>query len=299
MFSKAMMIYLLVETPLHAGSGREVGVVDLPIQRERATQYPLVQASGLKGKLRAEAYAAQLPGLEAVFGPDWDNADEHAGAISPGDAKILLFPVRSLSGVFAWVTSENVLARLRRDVKAAGGDLSWQPPTVPDDHALVTPDNDVTAGGKVVLEEYSYTPRQDENVAGIAGWLAENALPVGEEYDYWRKKLARSLVILPENDFRDFTQHGTEIVTRIRIEDETKTVAKGALWTEENLPADTLLYAAIYANEPTNKQDGINTADDVLKFIKDDLGLERLQLGGNESVGRGLTAVRYGEVANV
>ncbi|NHZ71479.1 MAG: type III-B CRISPR module RAMP protein Cmr4 [Aquificales bacterium] len=340
MFSKAMTIYLLVETPLHAGSGREVGAVDLPIQRERATQYPLVQASGVKGKLRAEAYAtdafrakyeayrqeaeakiapdvkdkeaavreaqkaakrraAKALGLEAVFGPDWDNAEEHAGAISPGDAKILLFPVRSLSGVFAWVTSENVLARVKRDVAVAGGGkLPWQPPSVPAGKALVTTNNDVTAGGMVVLEEYSYTPQEDKQVAAIAKWLANNALPQSEEYAYWREKLSRSLVILPEDDFRDFSQHGTEIVTRIRIEDETKTVARGALWTEENLPADTLLYSTIYANKPTMPQADVNTAEDVLNFIKA-LNLNRLQLGGNETVGRGLTAVRYGEVSDV
>lgn len=307
MFSKAMMIYLLVETPLHAGSGREVGAVDLPIQRERATHYPVVQASGIKGKLRAEAYAssASRAQVEAVFGPDWDNAEDHAGAISPGDAKILLFPVRSLSGVFAWVTSQNVLARLRRDVIAAGvAEPAWQPltPAPPAENspanALVTPNNDVTAGNMVVLEEYSYAPQPDEQVTAIADWLADNALPQAAAYDYWREKLRRSLIILPEDDFRDFTEYGTEIVTRIRIEDETKTVARGALWTEENLPADTLLYSAIYANTPTMRDGGVDSAEKVLQFIRD-LNLERLQLGGNETVGRGLTAVHYGEVSNV
>ena len=56
MFEASAMLYLYVETPLHAGSGSSVGVVDLPIQRERVTGYPVVQASGLKGKLRSEAY---------------------------------------------------------------------------------------------------------------------------------------------------------------------------------------------------------------------------------------------------
>ena len=87
-------------------------------------------------------------------------------------------------------------------------------------------------------------------------------------------------------------------MTRIRIEDETKTVARGALWTEENLPADTLLYSTIYANTPTMPNGNVKTADDVLTFIQN-LKLERVQLGGNETVGRGLTAVRYGEVADV
>ena len=36
------MLFLYVETPLHAGSGRGLGTVDLPIQRERATGYPMI-----------------------------------------------------------------------------------------------------------------------------------------------------------------------------------------------------------------------------------------------------------------
>ena len=64
----------------------------------------LLQASSVKGKLRAEAYArvddSDKPKLKAVFGPEsGEGASEHAGAISPGDARLLLFPVRALAGV--------------------------------------------------------------------------------------------------------------------------------------------------------------------------------------------------------
>ncbi|MBX3057903.1 MAG: type III-B CRISPR module RAMP protein Cmr4 [Anaerolineae bacterium] len=306
MYSHAMMLYLFLETPLHAGSGREVGAVDLPIQREKATGYPLVQASSVKGKLRAEATTRESNKdiLFAVFGPDPETVQkdaemQFAGAVSPGDAKILLFPVRSLAGIFAWVTSINVLARFRRDAAAAGLTLPEWPLTAPQgESALVATTNDVTAGGKVVLEEFSYTPQPTDAVATIGGWLAENTLPADGAYAYWREKLPRSLVILPEDDFRDFARYGTEIVTRIRIEDETKTVASGALWTEENLPADTLLYTTFFASTPYRPADGVADGAAVLKFIQD-LQLNRVQLGGDETVGRGLTAVRYGEVNHV
>jgi CRISPR-associated protein Cmr4 len=52
MFDRAAMLFLYTETPLHAGSGTSLGIVDLPIQRERTTGYPMIQASGLKGCLR-------------------------------------------------------------------------------------------------------------------------------------------------------------------------------------------------------------------------------------------------------
>ena len=346
MFEAAAMLYLYVETPLHAGSGSSVGVVDLPIQRERVTGYPLVQASGIKGKLRAEAYesaayqelkkqhaerianelkadgkwrdkseadrqreaarrarkvAAKELGLEAVFGPESDEADLHAGAVSPGDARLLLFPVRSLAGVYAYTTSRNVLARLKRDLDAQAqmtgqtSTISWTLDNLPDNGTAWTVDNQsVVVNGSVVLEEFAFAAQQhnaggQNDVAAIAAWLAENAFPDTAEYDYFREKVKTHLVILPEDAFRDFTHFATEVLARIRLNPETKTVARGALWTEEHLPSDTLLYAPLLATRPRTDQapQAMQTADEVLGFVRD-LGLTRIQLGGDETVGRGI-----------
>jgi len=122
MFDRAAILFLYTETPLHAGSGTSLGIVDLPIQRERTTGYPMIQASGLKGCLR-DVVSDDPQKVEIVFGPDTRRASDHAGALSVGDARILLFPVRSLMGVFAWITSQNVLARFKRsfDGRTFGG----------------------------------------------------------------------------------------------------------------------------------------------------------------------------------
>src|SRR5690242_12732084 len=101
-------LYLYTETPLHAGVGSGLSGIDLPIQRERTTQYPMIQGSGIKGKLRA-ALEGNRDGLtpaekemaDIVFGPPSTNGggSDHAGALITGDARLLLFPVRSLNGV--------------------------------------------------------------------------------------------------------------------------------------------------------------------------------------------------------
>jgi CRISPR-associated protein Cmr4 len=316
MFSHAVLTYIFVETPLHAGSGRGMGGIDLPIQRERTTGYPLVQASGIKGKLRAEATSQatgnvdMLKKVNAIFGPEAEpgKSPDHAGAISPGDARLLLLPVRSLSGVFAWTTSANVLARFVRDLNAAGvKGVSWNVSDPGEGKALVAPGNDVTGGGKVVLEEFSYDPQTSNVVQQIGTWLAKNALPHRDtqqgkvdEYAYWRTKLPKSLVVLPDADFRDFALYATEVVTRVRLENETKTVAGGALWTEESLPVDTLMYTPIYAMNLRQGKNGKLNLDGkaVLEFVKQ-IEPERIQLGGDETVGRGLVALQFGEVNNV
>src|SRR5581483_2990503 len=100
MFEATALLFIYVETPLHAGTARGLGAVDLPIQRERTTGYPIVQASSLKGRLRAEArrWGMMEAEWEAIFGPETERASDHAGALAVGDARLLLFPVRSLAG---------------------------------------------------------------------------------------------------------------------------------------------------------------------------------------------------------
>jgi CRISPR-associated protein Cmr4 len=299
MFEKTAMLFLYVETPLHAGSGTSLGIVDLPIQRERTTGYPIVQASGLKGCLR-EVAGNDVQKIKIVFGPDTQGASEHAGAVSVGDARILLFPVRSLMGVFAWVTSRDVLARFKRDAEMARMSMQWTP-TGPatDDRALVT-SNVVVSDNRVVLEEFAFTAESSRDAHAIADWLAQNALPSGPDYDYWRQALPQRLVILPENAFCDFTQFSTEVISRIRLDDEKKTVARRALWSEEHLPSDTLLYATLFASKPRVKDadlpDDWRKASDkvgeVIGFVKACVDGKRIQLGGDSTVGRGFVKVR-------
>lgn len=311
MITATKTLYLYVETPLHAGVGSGLSSIDLPIQRERTTQYPMIQGSGIKGKLRAVAEDMLERGestltkerVTIMFGPK-DNGAEHAGALIAGDARILLFPVRSLSGVFAYTTSYDVLARFKRDRERAGEQLKWKVPSFINSNpseppeALVTSASQVNASGTVVLEEFSFQSRPSTDADLIADWIATHALP--DTHDYWRNKVRQSLVILPDDDFRDFTLHATEIITRIKIDRATKTVADGALWTEEHLPTDTLLYVPIYATDSRKARDkdkgekAIPAAD----ILKDAISLENnqggyIQLGGDETVGRGLVRLHW------
>lgn len=315
MFEASNLLCIYVETSLHAGTGRGLGTIDLPIQRERITGYPVVQGSGLKGRLRAEARPGLSNGeFEAIFGPETDNADAHAGALSCGDAKILLLPVRSLAGVFAWITSRQVLSRLFRDLAAIPAlqtvcqeleiqlaIIRTQPAEPASDAdtrwALVGSESSVKAGERVVLEEFAFAPKSGDDgveraVNKIGKWIAKYTLPQTDEYQYWRENLPKHLVILPEDDFRDFCLFGMEVVTRIKLKTESKTVDKdtGSLWTEEHLPTDTLLYAPLHAMHSRNGN-GL-TAEQILQKVND-LNLTQIMLGGNETVGRGIVCLHF------
>jgi len=315
MFEKAVMLFLYCETPVHAGTGTSLSIVDLPIQRERITGLPIVQASSLKGVLRAEtewllrqrfkqqgktdkdAEGEAKAIVQVLFGPEPKpgQASEHAGCVSPHDARLLLFPIRSLVGVFAWATCPLVLERFKRELKAAGFPIDWQvPKPANSQQAFVTQDSEIVADGKIVLEEFAFEAQEDAKAKGIADWLKDNAFPQSDEYAPFREWLPKRFVILPDDAFRDFTQLATEVIARIRLKTETKTVAEGALWTEEHLTSETLLYAPVFVSRPlalNANQLGLTDSDAVLRELTD-LQLDRLQIGGDETVGRGIVKVR-------
>ena len=300
MYEKTAMMFIYVETPLHAGSGRGLGSVDLPIQRERITGYPIIQASSVKGKLRAQVRAANgwkddSPDIEELFGKAGEASDNFAGAVAPGDARILLFPVRSLAGVFAWTTCLHVLQRFARDCALAGltlpglDDLSSPSPG----QALISNASDLKAGHVAVLEEFSYTPKEEQKVTGLGTWLAQHALP--SAYTYWQSELPKKLIILPDDDFRDFALYATEVQTHVRLNPDTKTVQTGALWTTESLPMDTLLYAPLMLMKPRQQRDNQQAKDvnHVLTTVTSALDGKHVQFGGDETTGQGWVVVKF------
>jgi len=299
-------LFLYTESATHAGTGTGLGAVDLPIQREQTTGYPIIQGSGVKGALRSQSTASD-DDKNVVFGPEnRPNAPPgFAGAAAFGDARVLLFPVRALNGVFVWTTCESVLARFVRDCQPAGAPPL--PPRLSGDQALVS-STDITSNDKIVLEEYLYQAKllsdSQEVTENWALWLAQYALPVdnGGVYDrHYFKALQSRLVILPDDDFRDFTLYSTQVVTRVALNDVSKTVAEGP-FTMELLPADTLLYVPITAQNPRDVSSGFpkgSSAQDVLDWFETqrfDANIipPRIQIGGDETVGYGRVALHWG-----
>ena len=291
MFQSAIPLFLRCESPLHAGTGAVLGLVDLPIQRERHTGFPKVEASGLKGSLR-EAFDTLVPkgtvtkdDINLLFGPE--EGDLHAGAVGFSDARLLLFPVRSMRGVFAWATCPKVLTRLAEDLKLCKADL---PGITFGTECMVCDETDLLVGDKVVLEEYALSAvKSPPDISALAVWLAGKVFP-GDEY--WGKQLKKNLIVLSDDDFSSFVDLYTEIITRNRIDPKTGTVAEGALFTEEYLPAESVLYALalfspVFAEQKGNFAGG---AGSVRTFFSGKLPVH-FQLGGNATLGKGIIRI--------
>jgi CRISPR-associated protein Cmr4 len=296
MFAAAECLFLYLESSLGVGSGEEGVEVDLPIQREAATGYPLVPASTLKGALRACARRQQAaPDLLRLLGSAPESDEKQASSVVVSDALPLLFPVRSLKGLFAWVTSREVWSRFPRDAAAYGLKLPPPPapPALPAETAGVAPDTPLLGSKQtLVLEELSFPAQTVEGLGALGGWVAEHALPDDPVFDYWRGRAAHGVVMLPEGAYRYFVEHGTQVTPRIRLDPRTGTAAAGSLWTEEYLPPETLLYALVGANLPEPAPAKVKKAGDVLDWVKG-LAPAALQLGGGQTLGHGLCRLRW------
>jgi CRISPR-associated protein Cmr4 len=293
--TETALLYLHALTGLHPGSGTALGVVDMPVQRERHTGWPTIPGTSLKGVIRAEARGRAGLGDEffAVFGPDTKDAADHAVAFT--DARILAFPVRSLRGVFAWVTCPAVLDRLSRDLEVAGGKFLGKAPILKGDQALVCKDSplQISDGDRqgMVLEEFDFacSPGADE----IGKWLAARAVAD----DATRSRLTSHTVLISDDAFGHFVQHATEVTARIALNYETKTVdsERGALFYEEFLPPETLFYSLLIAQPARSAKVKMDPAG-VLDWISR-LDLKIIQIGGGETIGKGFCAARLDRTA--
>ncbi len=118
-----IMLGLLAETFIHSGIGRNEGAIDLPVAREAATDYPYIPGSSLKGALRDFSRGHWKNGdadkVEKCFGKE---GAEQAGGVLISDARLLLLPVRSLTGSYRWATCPLILERLKRDQQRLMGE---------------------------------------------------------------------------------------------------------------------------------------------------------------------------------
>jgi CRISPR-associated protein Cmr4 len=279
------LLFLHAQTSLHPGSGTALGVVDLPVQRERHTQWPTIPGSALKGILRdaCRRRAGNGDDLYAAFGPETQEADKHAGAISLTDARILAFPVRSLRGVFAWVTCPAVLERLHRDLKlnpALEQAFPLKLPSAPGKDKALCPEKAqlLVDDNRLVLEEFEFERTGD--AGDVPAWIAR-AVPD----EFTQKRIETHLVVLHDDDFTHFVRHATEIVARIGLDYEKKTVRQGALFYQECLPAETLFYSVVFANP--SRRDNTKDAAAILSYLHQQLP-QVLQIGGDETTGKGL-----------
>ncbi len=266
--------YLLkVLTPLHIGAGQGLGHVDLPIVREAHTNFPYIPGTSLKGALRnleinqvARARGEKPSQVEErltknkfdqkeedilrlakIFGVAGEGAEEGkevgAGKVLFSDAFIVLFPVKSAKGIFSLTTCPYVINRF---FELLGIDQRVE--DVPEGKVkvlntnghknLIYDDNKY----KLLLEEFVFEAEESEELKKFVELVGT----------FVEEKNKPRIVCVNDTDFMDFVSNYTEVRTHIKINLDTGTVEKekGALWTEEYVPAESVFaFSLVFLEE--------------------------------------------------
>ncbi len=289
-------------TPLHPGAGTALGTVDLPVQRERHTSWPLIAGSALKGILRdaarehykgtgTRAEANKSEQIKQLFGPESSENDAHAGALSVSDGRVIAYPVRSMKGVFAWISCPAVLFRIHRDAQLAGSDPLPEVPSHLEQFKAIVADKSpcLIQGKELLLEEFRFT-KVTGDPTPWAQWIAANLLPQGDHYKATRERFTTSFVIVSDDDFTHFVKYSTEVNARIALDYESKTVKDGALFYQEFLPTESLFYSVLLVNESRSKLKA--EAKELHKNLSEIVTkVQTLQIGGDETTGKGFCSV--------
>lgn len=273
-------------SPLHAGTGQGVDVIDLPIAREKATNIPYLPGSSVKGSLR-DLFNDDEDIRNRIFGPEKIEGDSGAaGAIQFADQTLLCLPVRSLAGNFAYVTSPYILRRLSRDVINSGIDFPVSDVVSLSDEGdenpcRITSDSILELNNFVCLEDLDLTPETDRSIAD--NWAKNLKDKIFDEY--WQDEFTKRFCIVSDTVFGFLLQTATQITAR-NVLNENKTSKN--LWYEESLPTESLLYGLIlsFPNPSTGFSD-----DEIFEHISPKFE-KTLQFGGSATVGRGLCKVK-------
>ncbi|MCL1990457.1 MAG: type III-B CRISPR module RAMP protein Cmr4 [Defluviitaleaceae bacterium] len=329
MFEEKRLMMLYGLTSSHVGTGDTLSYIDLPIQREKHTGFPKIEASSLKGSIRqtmtkeedkqrssqesstvtigeegeSEKDLEKYPRTKRLLGSS--DTGEQASAVAISDARILFFPVKSAKGVFAWVTCPMVMRRFQQDCQLLGfntlagalngfdfSDENRSCQTLTSILKLHS-DKDI-----VVLEEFDFMPDQCEGfnkwVEAVASYFPKPFPNDSSKSLIECSEFKKRVIMIPDADFEYFVKHSTEVNTRIRINSDTGVVdkEKGALFTEEYLPPESILYSLLFLTDERVKEGKMKVID--IESEMSCLLHERLlQIGGNTTHGKGLFKIRW------
>ena len=275
-----ILLGLIAETPIHYGAETGGGAIDLPVAREAATRYPVIAGSAFKGSLK-----------DTLGGEnDYTGSAEAAGQLIFSDIRLLLLPVRSLAGSYAWVTCPLLLERLQRDASRAGctPPLDFAIPKPQSGHYL-SPNNNLPA--QLHLEERQFAKATLGSSDPEPGALVETLKSL-IAHESTKTRVAKQLVVLSDQDFAWFAEFALPVNAHNRLDDDNKTSL--SLWYEETLPPDTVMYSLVLPRPTLHIAVQGNAMAHISGLLKSN---PYLQIGAGETTGLGWFAHNHTQAA--
>lgn len=283
------LLLMKTVTSLHVGTGRSGGYIDLEIAREKATGWPVVPGSSVKGVLRSslvDTYEGDERNREVLdlFGEAGE--ESQSGAICCADLRTLFFPVQSFFGCFAYVTSPLAVRRFVEMVEICSPNHSGALDAIssirPSDsqiftNAEATIASTVSGQEKVFLEDLDFQAERAD--FGPLWNLTGPILGI--------HVAAKSQVcMVSDTVFTFLCETCTEVNTKVTLNYASKTAKKGGLRNEEAVPSEAVMYGLIHCQKV-----GKVTVEQGFAGIERATSKKHLQFGGKSTTGQGLCRV--------
>lgn len=295
MFDDKKVEYIKAITPVHAGTGQDLGIVDMPIQREIHTFFPKIEGSSLKGAIKFHIYNKirdynkevendrkdnkKFNQFYEMLGYEGDDKDSDNNAKEKGasrlaftDAKLLFFPVKGVERLFYYVTCPYILKRWHEEVYSKEIDI----PNLDEGRCIVLAKEESDDNNRIILEEYIFEKQSDLKINDV---IRENSL---------KKVLSKdNTIIVSDSDFEDLVTMYTEMITRNKINPETGVAENTGLFTEEYLPSESIMYYMVLGSPKFKACNEKNTEKEPLEYYEEKIG-DVFQIGGNKTIGKGI-----------
>lgn len=250
------LTYLYLISPLHTGGTTQEGNL-LGIARESHTTFPYIPSSSIRGRLRA-SFTNQEEKYQ-LFGNEIESGESLTqGDLWIGDGSILWLPIPSLSHGVIWISCPLLLQRWARFQHT---DLTLPPPN----------QTNLDVSKSIYLKDAIFKPGDFQTWNDYQQWIPHHSTTT----------LITRVLVLSDRDCATLIQMGLWRQVKVKL-DQHKTV-KGGFRYEEAIPPDTLMF---FPWGTTTQANG-TSADSRTQLQKFLTQQEILQIGGQESLGRG------------
>jgi len=310
-------------TPVHAGSGRGYGVVDQPIQRD-TLGYPEIWSSTIKGSIKS-LLMRRITDKESVKG--FLGSEPGEDPTIPGLALLteltpIAIPIPSSQYGFLYITTPYLLTKLKNYIELLKHTNPLESSTNTPELSILKLKNIEDVINNIFNNIIKNLPNgldidqviASENIRENEIYILTTRFKVIKKFDpgdiddkivklntlYSYKGVFKNLVVISDKIGKTIVNSALQIVYRNRLDRATKTVERGALWSEEYLPYGTLFAGLLL----------IKNAEVINKMIDDKKGFEKqkqaynrawkskneilkgfnsyVAVGGRETIGKGI-----------
>ncbi|TRM86750.1 type III-B CRISPR module RAMP protein Cmr4 [Sulfolobus sp. E3] len=253
-------------TPVHVGTGRSPGVVDLPFQRD-SMGYPIIYGSSFKGVLKSHLLQKNKKDLATcVFGSETEDTS-NMGKFILTDLIPILYPTASLNEGYVYITTEYLINRVEDLLSVLECDFK----------SLYKEDNEDKSKSISVL---------------LGSVSSKKVLTLTDEIRNLGKLIREKSYVLDNEIGLQLVESSLIRVTRNVLVDKTK--KSNNIWTEEYIPHGTILIGGVIDGDRENSvcEDLIKSGNDVAKQFLENFNNKAVFIGGKETIGKGLIKMK-------